>query len=215
MTPPTVHLLDDEAGMRKALSRLLHAEGYQVRAFASPQEFLATCNAAEIGCLLLDVAMPGLDGIELQRRLVRAGAGFPIIFLTGHGDIPMTVRAVQAGAVDFLTKPVEEGRLLRAVKRALELAAEQKEERDETARDAARFSRLTPREREVMERVVAGKPNKLIAADLGTCEQTVKVHRGRVMEKMGAGSLAGLICIADRLEARRKTAAAPTVPLNR
>ncbi|QJE95680.1 response regulator transcription factor [Luteolibacter luteus] len=211
MISETIHLLDDEAGMRKALSRLLHAEGYDVRAFASPQEFLSTCNASEIGCLLLDVAMPGLDGIELQRRLVRAGARFPIIFLTGHGDIPMTVRAVQAGAVDFLTKPVDETHLLRAVKRALEIAAEQKEERDETARAAARFSRLTPREREVMECVVAGKPNKLIAVDLGTCEQTVKVHRGRVMEKMGAESLADLIRFADRLNIGKKAASSASV----
>lgn len=204
MIPETIHLIDDEAGMRKALSRLLHAEGYEVRAFASPQDFLATCSAEEIRCLLLDVAMPGLDGIELQRRLIRAGARFPIVFLTAHGDIPMTVRAVQAGAVDFLTKPVDESVLLRAVKRALQIATEQKEERDETTRAAARFSRLTPREREVMEGVIAGKPNKLIAADLGTCEQTIKVHRGRVMEKMEAGSLAELIRISDRLGIGKK-----------
>jgi FixJ family two-component response regulator len=208
MNPETIHLLDDEAGMRKALSRLLHAEGYQVRAFASPQEFLATCNAEEIDCLLLDVSMPELDGLELQRRLVRAGARFPIVFLTGHGDIPMTVRAVQAGAVDFLTKPLDETLLLRAVKRALKVAATQKQERDETARACACFSRLTPREREVMACVAAGKPNKLIAADLGTCEQTVKVHRGRVMEKMGAESLADLIHIADRLNMGRKAVVA-------
>lgn len=209
MIPETIHLLDDEAGMRKALSRLLHAEGYQVHAFASPREFLDACNAEEIGCLLLDVAMPGLDGIELQRRLVRAGARFPIVFLTAHGDIPMTVRAIQAGAVDFLTKPVDDNILLRAVRRALELAERQKQERDETARISARFGRLTPREREVMECVVAGKPNKLIAADLGTCEQTVKVHRGRVMEKMGAASLADLIHFAARINPERRATVVP------
>lgn len=208
MTPETIHLLDDEAGMRKALSRLLHAEGYEVRAFASSGDFLAACNAEEIGCLLLDVSMPDLDGLELQRRLVKAGAKLPIVFLTGHGDIPMTVKAVQAGAVDFLTKPVNQATLMAAIRRALAVAAEQKKERDETSRAAAHFSRLTPREREVMEAVVAGKPNKVIAADLGTCEQTVKVHRGRVMEKMGAESLADLIHLADRLKPRKQASVA-------
>ena len=205
MNGTTIHLVDDDAGLRKALSRLLRAEGYDVRAFACAADFLASCHAQEIGCLLLDVSMPGLDGLELQRRLVRSGATMPIVFLTGHGDIPMSVRAVKAGAIDFLTKPVEESALLLAVRNALADAAAAREQRDETARAAGRFSRLTPREREVMERVVAGKPNKAIAADLGTCEQTVKVHRGRVMEKMGAASLADLVRVAERIGALRKT----------
>jgi FixJ family two-component response regulator len=199
MNAETIHLIDDDPGMRKALARLLRVEGFDVLAFACAEEFLATCRAEEISCLLLDVSMPGLDGLELQRRLVRAGAAVPIVFLTGHGDIPMSVRAVKAGAIDFLTKPVDAPTLLHAVRTALTAAAAEKCERDETTLAAARFSRLTPREREVLEGVVAGKPNKLIAAELGTCEQTVKVHRGRVMAKMGADSLAGLIHTVDRL----------------
>ncbi|RYD68507.1 MAG: response regulator transcription factor [Verrucomicrobiaceae bacterium] len=206
MNGTTIHLVDDDAGLRKALSRLLRAEGYEVRAFASAAEFLASCHAREIECLLLDVSMPDLDGLELQRRLVRSGATVPIVFLTGYGDIPMSVRAVKAGAVDFLTKPVGESELLQAVRTALAQSAADRNEREETSRIAARFSRLTPREREVLEGVVAGKPNKIIAAELGTCEQTVKVHRGRVMEKMGAESLAELVRAADRIGALKKLA---------
>jgi two-component system, LuxR family, response regulator FixJ len=202
----TIHLVDDDAGLRKAISRLLRTEGYEVRAFASASEFLGACHAREIECLLLDVSMPDLDGLELQRRLVRSGATVPIVFLTGHGDIPMSVRAVKAGAVDFLTKPVGDSELLRAITAALAESAADRNEREETARAAARFSRLTPREREVLEGVVAGKPNKIIAAELGTCEQTVKVHRGRVMEKMGADSLADLVRAADRMGAVKKLA---------
>lgn len=206
MNGTTIHLVDDDAGLRKALSRLLRAEGYEVRAFASAAEFLGSCHAREIECLLLDVSMPDLDGLELQRRLVRSGATVPIVFLTGFGDIPMSVRAVKAGAVDFLIKPVGESELLSAVRSALVQSSADRNEREETARTAARFSRLTPREREVMEGVVAGKPNKIIAAELGTCEQTVKVHRGRVMEKMGVESLAELVRAADRIGALKKLA---------
>lgn len=206
MNGEIIHLVDDDAGLRKALSRLLRAEGYEVRAFGSAADFLAACHVQEISCLLLDVSMPDLDGLELQRRLVRSGVAVPIVFLTGFGDIPMSVRAVKAGAVDFLTKPVDEAELLRAVRAALADAAAARGDRDETARVAARFSRLTPREREVMDGVVAGKPNKIIAAELGTCEQTVKVHRGRVMEKMGADSLAELVRSADRIGALKKLA---------
>jgi FixJ family two-component response regulator len=208
MNGETIHLIDDDAGVRKALARVLRAGGYEVRPFACATDFLSSCQAEEIECLLLDVSMPGLDGLELQRRLVRAGAAVPIVFLTGHGDIPMSVRAVKAGAVDFLTKPVDEETLLTAVRNALATAASGKSERDEATRAAAHFSRLTPREREVMIAVVAGKPNKIIAAELGTCEQTIKVHRGRVMEKMGAESLADLVRSADRIGAVRKTAMA-------
>jgi len=206
MNGTTIHLVDDDAGLRKALSRLLRAEGYEVKAFASAADFLAACHAREIECLLLDVSMPDLDGLELQRRLVRSGATVPIVFLTGYGDIPMSVRAVKAGAVDFLTKPVGESELMQAVRSALGQSAADRNEREETARTAARFSRLTPREREVLDGVVAGKPNKIIAAELGTCEQTVKVHRGRVMEKMGAESLAELVRAGDRIGALKKLA---------
>ena len=194
-----IYVVDDEAGMRKALTRLLRADGFDVRAFASAQDFLAAHRAEETACLVLDVAMPGLDGIELQRRLTHAGALVPIVFLTGTGDIPMSVRAIKAGAVDFLTKPVNDADLLRAVRAALALAASRKIEHAEQAALAERLATLTPREREVMAHVVAGQLNKQIAGDLGTSEQNIKIHRGRVMEKMGVESLADLVRAAERL----------------
>lgn len=196
---PIVHVVDDEAGMRQALTRLLRAEGVDVRAFASAREFLADYRAAESGCLVLDVGMPELDGLELQRRITRLGLTVPIVFLTGHGDIPMSVRAIKSGAVDFLTKPVNDADLLRAIRTALQLAATRRAEQAATADLRARHASLTPREREVMARVVAGRLNKQIAADLGTGEQNIKIHRGRVMEKMGVQSLADLVRAAERL----------------
>lgn len=200
MSPyPMVHLVDDEAGLRRALTRLLSANGLTVRAHASAEAFLDAYNATEPACLILDVAMPGIDGLELQRRLTRDGTLLPIVFLTGHGDIPMSVEAIKAGAVDFLTKPVDEAALLGAVRSALKLADEQASQRREMAPLRARLDQLTPREREVLEHVVAGRLNKQIAADLGTGEQTIKVHRGRVMEKMGVESLADLVRVAERL----------------
>ena len=194
-----VYIVDDEAGMRKALTRLLRSEGFDVRAFASAADFLAAYRAKETACLILDVAMPELDGLELQRRLTHAGLLMPIVFLTGKGDIPMSVHAIKAGAVDFLTKPVNDADLLRAVRAALQQAASQKATHATTTALTARYASLTPREREVMAHVVAGKLNKQIAADLGTGEQTIKVHRGRVMEKMGVESLADLVRAAERL----------------
>ena len=203
MNQEIVHLIDDDEGLRRALTRLLKLEGYEVRAFANAADFLKASHAQEVGCLLLDVVMPGLDGLELQRRLLRSGATVPIVFLTGHGDISMTVRAIKAGAIDFLTKPVEDTELLRAVRHALAYSAAIRDERNKALVIATRFSRLSPREREVMGCVITGKPNKLIAAELGICEQTVKVHRGRVMDKMGVESLAGLIHSFDRLNEKR------------
>jgi FixJ family two-component response regulator len=194
-----VYVVDDEAGMRKALTRLLRSEGFDVRAFASARDFLAAYRVEETACLVLDVGMPELDGMDLQRRLTDAGVLVPIVFLTGKGDIPMSVRAIKAGAVDFLTKPVNDADLLRAVRAALQQAASQKAEHATAAALAARYASLTPREREVMAHVVAGKLNKQIAADLGTSEQTIKVHRGRVMEKMGVEWLADLVRAAERL----------------
>lgn len=201
MNPPhgTVFLVDDEPGMLKALTRLLRAEGFSVRGFTSAAAFLGSYRAEAPGCLVLDVAMPEVNGLEFQQQLARAGILLPIVFLTGRGDIPMTVQAVKAGAVDFLTKPVNDEDLLRAVRAALKRAAEQRELIAEAALLQQRHSLLTPREREVMQHVVAGKLNKQIAADLGTVEHTVKVHRARVMEKMQAGSLADLVRMAGRL----------------
>jgi FixJ family two-component response regulator len=195
----TVFLLDDEPGMLKALKRLLTAEGFTVHGFTSAKEFLASDRAEELSCLVLDVAMPELDGLELQQRLTRAGVLVPIVFLTGHGDIPMSVRAIKAGAVDFLTKPVNDADLLRAVRAALRRAAEQRDRTSEESLLRERYARLTPREREVMQHVVAGRLNKQIASDLGTGEHTIKVHRARVMEKMGVESLADLVRAAERL----------------
>src|SRR6476619_2226333 len=169
MSNPTsiVYLLDDEPGMVKAITRLLRAKGFEVQGFTTPASFLDAYRPGSESCLILDVAMPGLDGLRLQGRLTHNGILLPIVFLTGHGDIPMSVRAMKAGAVDFLTKPVKDVDLLRAVRAALVRAAEQRE----AAVISVRLTRLTPREREVMEHVVAGKLNKQIASDLGIGEQ--------------------------------------------
>ena len=194
-----VYVVDDEPGMRKALTRLLRSEGFDVRAFGAAREFLAAYRVEETACIVLDVSMPELDGMELQRRLSHAGVLAPIVFLTGHGDIPTSVRAIKAGAVDFLTKPVNDTALLRAVRTALQNAASLKSEHATIAALAARLATLTPREREVMAQVVAGKLNKQIAADLGAAEQTIKVHRARVMKKMGVVSVADLVRATERL----------------
>jgi FixJ family two-component response regulator len=185
--------------MVKALARLLAAEGFTVRGFSSAKTFLESYRAEELGCLVLDVAMPELNGLDLQRRFIHAGIMLPIVFLTGHGDIPMSVQAVKAGAVDFLTKPVNDADLLRAVRAALQRAVEQRDLVSQIALRRQRYSSLTPREREVMDHVVAGQLNKQIAGDLGTGEHTIKVHRARVMEKMGVESLADLVRIAEKL----------------
>jgi FixJ family two-component response regulator len=185
--------------MLKALTRLLTAEGFAVRGFTSAKTFLESYRTEELGCLVLDVAMPELNGLDLQRRFTQAGILLPIVFLTGHGDIPMSVQAVKAGAVDFLTKPVNDADLLRAVRAALQRAADQRQRASETAKLRERLASLTPREREVMDHVVAGQLNKQIAGDLGTGEHTIKVHRARVMEKMGVESLADLVRVAERL----------------
>jgi len=200
--PCVVFLLDDEPDLVKALSRLLGAEGFTVRGFTSAQDFLAAYRPANRSCLVLDVAMPELDGLELHRRLTHAGIPLPIVFLTGHGDIPMSVQAIKAGAVDFLTKPVNDSDLLRAVRAAIRQSDEQREANDRLAQMRERQARLTHREIEVMRHVVAGQLNKQIAADLAIAEHTVKVHRARVMEKMGVQSLADLVRSAELLGMR-------------
>jgi len=195
----TIFLVDDDPAVRKALSRVLRGDEWAVESFESAEAFLANERRSEPGCLVLDVTMPGLDGLALQRRLVEERRALPIVFLTGHGDIPMSVEAMKGGAVDFLTKPVNADALLRAVRAALEQDATTRQARAETADLAERLASLTPREREVLAAVVKGKLNKQIAAELGIVEQTVKFHRARIMERMRAHTVAELAHIVARL----------------
>jgi FixJ family two-component response regulator len=194
----TVFLVDDDADVLKALARLLRASGYDSREFASSRDFLREHDASMPGCAVFDVAMPDLDGLALQQALAAKGIERPVIFLTGRGDIPTTVRAMKAGAVDFLTKPVDADALLAAIDSARERESRGREARAEMDFFIARLATLTPREREVFGHVIAGRLNKQIAYDLGTVEKTIKVHRSRMMEKMGVRSLAELVRLAER-----------------
>jgi FixJ family two-component response regulator len=199
----TVYLVDDDPAVLKSLSRLLRSEGFTVAAFGSPAELLERLDPGEPGCFVLDLAMPGLDGLSLQRALKARGSELPILFLTGRGDIPKSVAAMKSGAVDFLTKPVEGKRLLEAVRAAMERDRARRRALAEGADIRRRLSSLTPRERDVLEGVVAGRLNKQIAADLGTALKTVKIHRGRMMEKMAANSVAELVRLADSAGLRK------------
>jgi RNA polymerase sigma factor (sigma-70 family) len=201
MTDPdgVVFVVDDDTSLRESLKDLIRSVGLQVEAFASAHEFLRSKRPDVPGCLVLDVRLKGLSGLDLQRRMAETETEIPIIFITGHGDIPMTVRAMKAGAVEFLTKPFRDQELLDAIQHALEHDRKAREQRAETEELRSRFDSLTPREREVMALVVAGLLNKQIAGELGTSEASVKVHRQHVMEKIGAGSLAELVRMADRL----------------
>jgi FixJ family two-component response regulator len=201
---PTVFLVDDDPGVLKALTVLLAAAGFDIRSFASAQEFLSQHDAAVPGCAVLDVAMPDLDGLQLQASLLEKSIERPVIFITGFGDVPTSVRAMKAGAVDFLTKPVSDDQLLEAVARATERDAEARKRDQELQSINALLAKLTPREREVLTHVIAGQLNKQIAHDLGLVLNTVKVHRGRVMEKMGVKSVAELVRLADRVGVRAK-----------
>lgn len=191
-------LVDDDPSVLRALTRLLHAAGHQVSAFRSAQAFLAAHDPTAPGCVVLDLAMPGLNGLELQHALAASGCRRPVIFVTGRGDVPSSVQAMKAGAVDFLTKPVSEEYLLAAILRALERDRLMRQARAELEAIAERLNTLTPREREVLGHVVAGRLNKQIAADLGIVEKTIKVHRSRVMEKMCVRSVADLVRMAER-----------------
>jgi FixJ family two-component response regulator len=197
-----IHVVDDDDSLRSALQRLLTAAGYAVRAFASAGEFLLDPPTDAAGCLVLDLRMPGPSGLELQEALERHGIRLPVIFLTGHGDLPSGVRAMKAGAVDFLTKPVEREPLLAAVRRALEVDRVQRANRGAEARLQDRFALLTARERDVFDLVVAGKLNKQIAGELGIAERTVKAQRAQVMAKLGAANAAELGRIAAQLRRR-------------
>lgn len=195
----TVYLVDDDPRVLKGLSRLVRSAGLPVMTFTSPEEFLAQVRPRTAGCLVLDFTMPGLNGLELQDALKAISCPLPIIFLTGDGDVPISVQAMKRGAFDFLTKPVSETDLLSAIHAGLERNQRTLEELAEIEELRARVDSLTSREREVFHHVVSGKLNKQIAGELGTVEQTIKVHRGRVMEKMKVQSLAELVRLAERL----------------
>jgi FixJ family two-component response regulator len=194
-----VFIVDDDAAVRRSLDNLIRSVGLRAETFASAQEFLSSKRPEVPGCLVLDVRLPGLSGLDLQKRMAEADMEIPIIFITGHGDIPMTVQAMKGGAVEFLTKPFREQDLLDAIQQALERDSQAREQRAEIEGLRLRSASLTPREREVMVLMVAGLLNKQIAGELGASETTVKIHRHNVMEKMGAGSLADLVRMADRL----------------
>ncbi|MCC4114783.1 response regulator [Aromatoleum toluclasticum] len=195
----TIHIVDDDAAFLKAVSRLLTAHGYKIAAYASAEEFLATDIAAGRGCMILDVRMSGISGLQTQARLVERGDLLPIIFLTGHGDIPMSVRAIKDGAVDFLTKPVLAKDLMASIDAALAQYDRAWSQHRHAAELKARYASLTAREKEVFGEIVAGKLNRVIASDLGTVERTIKAHRQKIMEKMCAASLADLVQMAVQL----------------
>jgi FixJ family two-component response regulator len=197
---PTVHVVDDDPQVAKALSRLLREHEFRSAVYESAEDFLAQFDASVPGCLVLDVNLPGLDGLALQRRLSEGGLVLPIVFLTGHGDIPMSVQAIKAGAVDFLTKPVAADVLLAAVRAGVAQDARSREAQAESAALRRRHACLTAREREVLNGLVVGKLNKQIAADLGIVEPTVKFHRARIMERMQANTIAELMHLVARLE---------------
>ncbi len=196
---PLIHVVDDDDSLRTALLRLLDAAGFEACGYASTGEFLLHPLPDRPGCLLLDVRLPGPSGLELQAALQQHGIALPVVFLTGHADVASTVRAMKAGAVDFLEKPVARDTLLAALRRALERDAAQRAARDRAANLHALFASLTPREREVFDRIVAGKLNKQIAEELKTSERTVKSQRAQLMEKLGADSAAELGRLAERL----------------
>lgn len=191
--PPTVFVVDDDDDLRQSLGWLFEAEGLRVRGYATAAEFLAEYDAATPGCLVLDVLLPGLSGLDLQDELARRGGAPPTIVISGRAKVPMAVRALKAGATDFVQKPFGDREILECVRRAIELDRRVREEHAAKAGFEGRLALLTPRERQVLELVVAGKPNKIIASDLGISSKTVEIHRGRVMEKTRAGSVAELV----------------------
>jgi FixJ family two-component response regulator len=199
---PIVFVVDDDPSVRRALKRLIESVGLRVELFGSAQEFLGSNRPEAPGCLVLDIRLPGISGLDFQRQLAEADIHIPIIFITAHGDIPMTVKAMKAGAVEFLTKPFRDQDLLDAIQIALERDRARRQQEAEVATLRERLESLTAREREVLPLVVSGLLNKQIAAEIGTSETTVKVHRGQLMRKMGADSLADLVRMAEKLGIR-------------
>ena len=194
-----VFLVDDDPGILKALTRLLRAAGYKTKSFSSSEAFLEQHDPAVPGCAVLDIAMPDFNGLALQQKLTKNGVDLPIIFLTGHGNVPMSVRAMQAGAVDFLLKPLKGSELLKAVGRAVDRDVACRQATEGRNEILARLDMLTRREREVLSHVIGGRLNKQIAADLGTVEKTIKVHRSRMMAKMGIRTVAELVRLTERI----------------
>jgi FixJ family two-component response regulator len=197
--PSIVFVIDDDDSVRRALQRLIRSVGLQVELFGSAHEFLQRPRPDVPSCMILDVRLPGMSGLDFQRRLAEAKIHIPIVFITGHGDIPMTVRAMKAGAVEFLTKPFRDQDLLDAIHHALERDRIRRQQEAEIANLRERFESLTPREQEVLPRVISGLLNKQIAAEIGTTESTVKVHRSQLMRKMGAESVADLVRMAEKI----------------
>jgi len=195
---PTVFVIDDDASVRKSLSRLLRSLGFEVETYASAELFLKRYPYDGVGCIILDIRMPGLDGIGLQDQLSKADYNMPIIFITGHGDIPMSVRAMKKGAVDFLPKPFDDEELLQAVKKAIEKDIQAREERGEVRQVLERLRLLTAREYEILPYITAGMLNKQIAYKLGIAEKTIKNHRGKIMEKLHVSSVADLVRLAEK-----------------
>jgi FixJ family two-component response regulator len=197
---PVVFVIDDDPSMREAVRDLIASVGLEARGFASPREFLAAARPDAPACLVLDVRLPGASGLNFQQELAQSGVNIPVIFITGHGDIPMSVRAIKAGAVEFLTKPFHDQQLLDAVNAGIERNRAQRREDAVLEELRQRFATLTPREREVMALVIRGRINKQIAGDLGVSEVTVKVHRGQIVRKMRAKSLPELVRMGDLLK---------------
>jgi len=199
----TVFVVDDDDSLRDAIRSLLRSVGHTVEMFQSAEDFLKHRNPAQPGCLVLDIRLPDTSGLELQKTLREMNDRIPIIFITGHGDVPMSVQTMKAGAMDFLLKPFRDQDLLETIQAALRRDRASRDEDAKVAKDTANYASLTAREREIMEHVVTGQINKRIAADVGLSEVTVKIHRAQVMRKMGAGSVADLVRIADKLKALR------------